>query len=204
VARPITVPDEVLLDAAFAVFRERGMSATTAEVARRAGVSEGLLFRRFRSKERLFREAMGHGIAPGGQPFPDLVERLGEGSPAERLFRLGMHLLATARLVVPVVMMSWSHQDASGGMAEALAQPDPLPHRVIKRLGAFFEAEMRAGRLRAADPEVVARTLLGSIWHFTMMELLMPHLLTLPAETYVRGVVDLVLRGLEPAPNRRA
>ncbi len=199
-ARPVSIRDEVILDAAFAVFRDRGMSATTAEVARRAGVSEGILFRRFGSKDRLFREAMGHGIAPGGEPFPDLAARLGEGPARERLGRLATHLVETARLVVPVVMMSWSHQDASRGLTEELARPDPLPNRVIKRLGGFLEGEMRAGRLRRADPEIAARALLGAVWHFAMMELLMPHLSTLPQETFVRGLVDLLLGGLEPPP----
>jgi hypothetical protein len=41
-ARPVTISDEQILDAARAVFTEKGPRATTAEIAERAGVSEGI------------------------------------------------------------------------------------------------------------------------------------------------------------------
>ena len=40
------------------MFLERGIRATTLEVAKRAGVSEGAVFHRFKSKEGLFSAAM--------------------------------------------------------------------------------------------------------------------------------------------------
>jgi AcrR family transcriptional regulator len=42
-----------LLDAAAAVFAERGLDARTAEIARRAGVGQGTVFRRFPTKDDL-------------------------------------------------------------------------------------------------------------------------------------------------------
>jgi len=42
-----------LLDAAVAVFAERGLEASTAEIARRAGVGQGTVFRRFPTKDDL-------------------------------------------------------------------------------------------------------------------------------------------------------
>jgi AcrR family transcriptional regulator len=42
-----------LLDAAAAVFAERGLDASTAEIARRAGVGQGTVFRRFPTKDDL-------------------------------------------------------------------------------------------------------------------------------------------------------
>ena len=48
----------LILSAARAVFLERGAMGTTSEVAARAGVSEGTIFNRFKSKEMLFRAAM--------------------------------------------------------------------------------------------------------------------------------------------------
>jgi AcrR family transcriptional regulator len=43
----------LILEAAAAVFAERGLEASTAEIARRAGVGEATLFRRFPSKDDL-------------------------------------------------------------------------------------------------------------------------------------------------------
>ena len=42
-----------LLDAAAAVFAEHGLEASTAEIARRAGVGHGTVFRRFPTKDDL-------------------------------------------------------------------------------------------------------------------------------------------------------
>jgi len=44
---------ELILDAAMEVFAERGLDASTSEVARRAGVGEATLFRRFPHKQDL-------------------------------------------------------------------------------------------------------------------------------------------------------
>jgi AcrR family transcriptional regulator len=43
----------LLLDAAAEVFSEHGLDASTAEIARRAGVGQGTVFRRFPTKEHL-------------------------------------------------------------------------------------------------------------------------------------------------------
>src|SRR6188768_4305807 len=56
--RPPSIDSEQLLSVAREVFLERGIRATTLEVAVRAGVSEGALFHRFKNKEGLFRAAM--------------------------------------------------------------------------------------------------------------------------------------------------
>ena len=57
-ARPTTLSDPHILDAARAVFLERGIAATTAEVARRAGVAEGSIFKRWPTKQALFYAAL--------------------------------------------------------------------------------------------------------------------------------------------------
>src|SRR5437773_5345651 len=52
--RPTTVSDDQLLDAARDVFLARGLDATAAEIAARAGISESLVFYRYKTKEALF------------------------------------------------------------------------------------------------------------------------------------------------------
>ena len=56
--RPPKIDPADILKVAREVFLARGIRATTQEVAERAGVSEGSIFYRFKSKEGLFREAM--------------------------------------------------------------------------------------------------------------------------------------------------
>ena len=63
-ARPTTITNEQLLKAAREEFLKHGIRATSAAIARRAGVSPGILFHRFASKEALFAAAMDAGEGP--------------------------------------------------------------------------------------------------------------------------------------------
>jgi AcrR family transcriptional regulator len=197
-ARPVTIKDETIIAAAREVFLERGIGATTAEVAGRAGVSEGSVFKRFKSKGELFRAAMGDRLVE--PPFlRNLGARVGKGDVRENLFILGMEIIAFFRELIPLMMMAWSNQ-APNGLPSLIAGPNPPPVRVVKVLTGYLEAEMRAGRLRRHDPEVVARSFLGSLHHFAFFELL--HRVTgelpLGDETYVRGLIALLFEGIEP------
>src|SRR5215468_4684522 len=53
-----------ILDGARAVFARRGMAATMAEVAAAAGVSQGLAYRYFASKDELFRALVAEAMRP--------------------------------------------------------------------------------------------------------------------------------------------
>jgi AcrR family transcriptional regulator len=82
-----------ILAAAEEVFTEQGASASTEEVARRAGVAIGTVFRHFPAKDDLLRAIM-----------KDLLQRLadeasalaGEGDPATALFAFFTQMVAQA------------------------------------------------------------------------------------------------------------
>jgi AcrR family transcriptional regulator len=201
-ARPTTITDEQILAAARETFLERGISATTAEVAKRAGVAEGSIFNRFRTKAELFRKAM---VPPGFEPefVRWLQERGKHEDPKAVLAELGLKMVEFFRTLMPLIMMSWSNADACG-LPEHLAVPNPPPVRALKALAGFFEREMRAGRMRRHDPEIVARVFIGSIQSYVFFEMLRAQeALPLPAETYVRGLVNLVWTGAEPRASRK-
>lgn len=80
-----------LLDAAAALFAERGFDRTTVrDIADRAGVNQALLFRYFGSKDGLFAEALAQGSLEdvAGTPAEHLLEtvlrRLLEPTPGDR------------------------------------------------------------------------------------------------------------------------
>lgn len=197
-ARPVSIKDETIIAAAREVFLERGIQATTAEVAQRAGVSEGSVFKRFRSKVDLFRAAMEDKLSEPDW-VRDLPGRVGTGDVRENLQAIGMEMIAFFRDLMPLMMMSWSNP-APNGLPCTIAGPNPPPLRALKSLTGYFEAEIRAGRLRPQDAEIVARAFLGSVNNFVFFELLhrMNGELPLAAETYVRGLVSLLWSGVEP------
>lgn len=188
----------MILEAARAVFVERGFAATTAEVAQRAGVSEGTVFKRFRTKEGLFRSAMEQGAADSSLS-ESLDARVGRGDMKEQLSDLLVGSIVHLRVVVPFVMLSWSNPGSCANPAES-NDPNPPAIRTLRRLSSYFEAEMRLGRLRRQDPEIVARSFMGAAWHYAQFECIFKarELMPLPLETYVRGYIELVWPGLAP------
>src|SRR5262245_53997227 len=98
-ARPRSVTDQQLLDAARGVFLESGFGGSTIEIARRAGASEALLFKRFTSKEQLFTAAL---LTLEPPPWLDQLPRFsGIGEPRENLERIAELVLQWFMAIAP-------------------------------------------------------------------------------------------------------
>jgi AcrR family transcriptional regulator len=188
--RPV-IEDAQILVAARDVFLEHGVRGTTADVAARAGISEGSIFNRFQSKDHLFRCAMHTGEPPSW--VQGLALREGRGPLGRELEELGLELLHFFRKIIPLAMMSWSAPDERRDDGEA------APLRSHRALAAYFQSEMRRGRLRKVDPFVLAATFSGAVWNHAAMELMFhadKHLPPTDDRKFVRGMVELLLRGV--------
>jgi AcrR family transcriptional regulator len=199
--RPPRIKDEEILAAAREVFLEKGIRATTAEVAERAGIAEGSIFNRFPTKAALFQAAMKMTFEEPAWPAKALAQ-VGRGEVVENLVEMGIDILEFLRSILPLVMMSWSNP-GKNGVPDVLSGPNPPPIRVLRAIGQVFAAEMKLGRMKNRDPELLARVFLGSLQNYVFFEVLLraQALLPLPAQTYVRGVVELLWEGAAPEPN---
>lgn len=207
-ARPTTITDEEILHAAREVFLARGISATTAEVAERARISEGTIFHRFKTKVELFRAAMD--LSMEGEHLKwlsGLEQRVGRGDIEQQLTEIAHAALAFLRRLMPLIMMSWSNSGLPGppGLPPDLQVPNSPPLVALKRITAYFESEMRLGRLRRHDPEIVARTFMGAISNYAQFEIFMKasEELPLPPETFVRGLVQVLWSGISPVSAKK-
>lgn len=208
--RPPSIDSARLLAVARDVFLERGIRATTLEVAERAGVSEGVLFHRFKSKEALFSAAMDFDREETPRRVLKAIQELRQEEqlePREAIIRLATTLVEVGRVALPIMMMSWSNP-----------QPCAVPpfdkkrekfREILKALGSYLEYQMQRGKLRQMDAEVLARTLLGSLHHFVLTRILIDEGdgASMPEGMFVRGLADLLLNGavaVEAAPPRNA
>jgi AcrR family transcriptional regulator len=197
-ARPTTISDEKILNVARAVFLEHGFAATTAEVARAAGVAEGSIFKRWKTKQELFLAAM----KPAGDVpefMRDLAARVGHGDVCDTLTEMATQGIEFFKQLLPMAMMMWSNP-STNGLPAHLDVPNSGPVRGLKALAGYFEAEMKKGRMARRDPEVLARTFLGAIQHYAFLDLLDRNRaeLPLPAPMFVRGLVHLIWNGVAP------
>ncbi|MEL6468260.1 MAG: TetR/AcrR family transcriptional regulator [Cyanobacteria bacterium J06623_4] len=190
-ARPRKITIEQILEAAQAVFLEKGFGASTYEIANAAGISEGSIFKRFPTKEALFFAAMGASTSS----FPSFLEAtVGQGDLRENLKKISLELIGVFHELVPKMMMLRSK---GLPMPAMLMEPGTAPPvQLLKRLTDLFEREMALGRMHCQKPQMVAMVLIGSLMHYVVfLQMSAP----LPdAEEYVESVVDLLWKSIRP------
>ena len=174
-----------LIDTALKLFAEKGMERTSIkDIATEAGVAQGLLYHYFRSKDELLYAIIGQ-----YNPLPELSAILGgaEQRPArEVLPQLAMRayeLIAERKNIAVILLREVVVR------AELQQGVRMLQSVGISLFTRYLDARIAAGELRPHDPEVTARMLIGSV--------LAMHLSDAPAETYLPGVVETLLSGIE-------
>jgi AcrR family transcriptional regulator len=158
--RKKTVADQELLRHARDVFLAQGRAGSTKEIARRAGISEAVLFQRFRTKRALAIAAI--------HPMPiDPKEVLQPDSVSKNfrvaLAQLGRRMLALFRQHIPTTM----HLITSFGVS-----PEEIfvKHSALAQLSGFAEVIARflaeadsRGKISAPNPMAAARLFIAAI-----------------------------------------
>ncbi|HEY9738822.1 MAG TPA: TetR/AcrR family transcriptional regulator [Trichocoleus sp.] len=194
-ARTPTITQAQILEAARAVFLEQGYSATTADVATRAGISSASIFKHFPTKEALFFAAMGE--PPCDRIWTaELEAQIGQGDPRADLLKIALRIAAHAEALLPQMMLAWSVRQPG----EIVMPPDIEPD--FAALTAFIAREMALGRIVRGDPLTPAMTLLHTVVGFVMSKTLPNKAVPLDTSRFLEDFVDLLWRGL--APNGKA
>jgi AcrR family transcriptional regulator len=134
---------EEILEAAFAVFAERGLhGASTEEIARRAGISQPYVFRLFGTKKELYRAV----VVRCFRQTLDMFQRAAEGLRGEEALRaIGtayVETLAADRLFLQNQMQSYAACD------------DPDICDVVRN--GYGDLVSYAEHVSGADPETIA------------------------------------------------
>jgi AcrR family transcriptional regulator len=166
--RPRTISDaQILLGARRAVLA-RGPHVTTRELARFAGVSEGTLFRRYRDKRTLVRDALGLDEERLFEPFAALSAS--PASPLETLETLIADVLRERAKLEPL-----SAKGPRGGLSSPPYVPPELERRCAEALARFLAglggapaSKVCQGLVGPGDIEIdlAARTLVTMLLRF--------------------------------------
>src|ERR1700740_1321430 len=143
--RPVSIQDDVILRAAREIFLEKGWDATTSEIAAKAGVSHGIIFKRFKTKQALFQSAMQE-RSDWGQTIPALLNsRLGRKDVETTLVELGTLFVEKFLLMIPTLMMAGRKKKGAKTPAESAAAANKERARralkAVKTIAAYLEAE---------------------------------------------------------------
>jgi AcrR family transcriptional regulator len=200
-ARPVVINDDTLLQAARDVLLEKGVGATSADVAKRAKVSEGSLFRRYPSKMELFHAALTHRMSDVPDFILRLPERTGRSTLAQELEGAAVEAIAFLRVLVPVIMMSWSNRKTGLSMdTDENGEPGHL--RAYRGMASWFEAEKRIGRFnKKIDVDIAAHLFLGALYNWVNFETMREERSTdVEMKAFVRRCVFTVCAGFHELP----
>jgi AcrR family transcriptional regulator len=159
---------ERILAAAREVMRGKGLvRATTKEIARAAGLSEGTLYNHFANKEKLFLCTLNE--LPSG--FVSLIrglqERAGTEAVQSVLEQIARSALDFYGEAIPMGASFFADPELLARHRELLQQRGAGPQRANEAVAAYLRTEQGIGRVRGdADPDAVAYMLLGALYQY--------------------------------------
>lgn len=204
---------EALLDAAVALFAERGVAATTAsDIASRAGVTPAMIHYYFRSRARLLDAVVDERLSRFVEhAFPDRAARA--PSIGDALASIVSRIFEAARLM-PWLAPIWIREIAAEGGLLRERATRLLPVQAIGALGDALSAAQRRGEI---GPGIEPRIAFVSIMGLTMFPLatrevwrLLPGTTHVTDDTLKRHAIALLASGLSgrlpaasPSPRRK-
>jgi AcrR family transcriptional regulator len=199
--RQKTITNEELLAVARKVFSELGHAAPTRVIARQAGISEGILYQRFGSKEELFFASM----VP---TEPDFEALLGPHPPIEDAHAFVRNVLVRmARYfaeVIPLALHVMSHPSFD---RFAISRAQPALSKLSDGLDArlkWFEAQKL---IRSSTAERTAQ-LLMSLAHDWARDWALGYSRTSRSSrkrlNELEGMAEIIWRGIAPLKPARA
>ncbi len=188
------IEDSELLAVARVAFVSGGFGASTREIARRAGVSEAILFQRFGTKADLFFAAM---VPPGPDVHSILVAATEARDPSALFEEIAVGVLAYFREVTPVLLPLISHPSFSYEDFIKRYPGSPL-NQLVVALQSWLTALEGEGRLLPGEAGPAAIGIVSSMASLALFEQIGVHGGAMD-EALVRQVARLIWRGAAPA-----
>lgn len=192
---------ERILEAAEQVIRSRGFArATTKDIARAAGCSEGSLYNHFKGKEDLFLCILRERLPAFIQQVIRFPERAGHGTVQENLRELANTALTFYQQAIPLGASILSEPELLERQRQVLHRRNAGPHKANELLAAYLREEQHRGRISAdANPEAAAAAILGACFQraYVAEFLGAPPSDTQP-DVFIDNLLDTVMVGLQP------
>lgn len=183
-----------ILTAALSLFARQGYDGTTTkDLAQKAGVAEGTLFRHFANKKAILIEVA---IAGWIEILTDLLTELSEmGSCkaiAQVMKRRMLHMQKNSNLLRVCFIEAQNHPELRQRIqAEVIAKMTDVAE-------AFFETAMSKGIYRQMNPKIVAQVFLGmfAIAGFSEQTVIDPGASPQKLQEMAEGISDIFLHGV--------
>lgn len=191
-SRPKTIQTVDLLSSAREVFVEHGIAASTREIARRAGISEAVIYQRFPTKAELFFEAM----APPSPTFDSLFGEFDTGVQLQ-LRVIARAMLGYFREIQPIMLALAAHP---GFDYEDYARrhPDSPLTQVREGLMSYLSEQANRGAVNPANIRAAGLVFVATLNSLAFFERLGAHGGHFD-DHFLDEIVQTIWAGLKPA-----
>ena len=201
---------QALIEAALQVFLERGFArATTREIARRAGLSEGTMYRHFSDKYELFHEVFLSLVLEIGEELKRLPERAGGETVRANLESVFSQIGQMQAQLSSLMASIWADPAlgksfdayARDSAQEGFERPEP-----VTLVAEYIRAEQELGRIRRDVDATEAAAVVVSVPFASGMERALWANFAPQAEPtasgdfpiLAAGALDILAKGLAP------
>ncbi len=189
---------EQIIDAAMRVFSQKGFSrATNKDIAREAGITPGLIYHYFESKEALLK-ALVEARSPV-QIMRELPAPMLAMPPETFLPYLVRQVLLKVEdeKFVQLIRVFLSEVEHNVGIRPLIME---VLHRAVGFVSDYLSVQMEQGRLQQSDPLFTAQLLIGTLMGFVLRRQVLhdPMALQYTHEQIVDTVLKTLLQGLLP------
>ena len=191
---------EQIIDAALRVFAQKGFArATNRDVAREAGITTGLIYYYFKSKEDLLRAALEERspVQVIAHMTPEMLSQPPDVFLSLLLMRVlnlveGEQFVSMIRVLLPEMLH---------GATEVAPIALSFFQRVIAFLSDYLKGQATRGKLRAdLDVDAAAQVIVSSMIGLVMRRQIMhdPSVLPYTHEEIVQAILGTLLQGIKP------
>jgi len=155
-----------IIDAALKLFAEKGFSGTrTREIAELAGISETLIFQHFRTKEDLYRAALGELF--GRHPvMPELEEGMARRDDFSVFSTLALHLIKHNREDRRIMRLAIFNALEGGHFAEIVHHGKETNPPLPELLGLYIQQRIDDGAFKKLNTQIAARLFIETIFMY--------------------------------------
>ncbi|MEZ4712239.1 MAG: TetR/AcrR family transcriptional regulator [Caldilineaceae bacterium] len=153
-----------IIQAAADIMFQKGITrATTREIARRAGCSEGNLYNHFGSKEEIFLAILNEQLPAFVPLLAHLPEQVGCNTVSATLHEVAHAALRFFDQSVPMGAAFFADRTLLGRHRALLKERNAGPHKFNAAIAGYLQAEQENGRIGAdVDTGTVADIIMGS------------------------------------------
>jgi AcrR family transcriptional regulator len=173
---------------------------TTREIAREAGVAEGLIYHHFKDKAELIHEVVEKRVHDVKDVLQSLPLKVGLSTLSENLEEV-LHVVYQSHYeIVPIICSVFADHQLRARMQEIMKEREVGPQHAIEGLALYLAAEQRLGRI--AD-NIIPNTAAKCLWMISLQTAMDDQLMEQKSDAArnrreIRQVVQTMMAGLAP------